>query len=116
MATTSKFIMTRDINGYNGFGLTPSNVKYSATLSSGGGEKTFTVPSDAENYLVVFSIQPGADIWIAYDETAATPVGATFASTTSELNPVARKVSAGTIIHAVTADSSAGIGVMIYAI
>jgi hypothetical protein len=113
--TTTKFNMVRDINGYNGFGLPDSNTKFSATLVASTDE-SFTVPSDAENYLVLFSIEPGSRVWVCPGATAAVPGGGTFATTTSELNPVARKYAAGTIVHCITPDDTADVGVCIYAL
>lgn len=122
---TTKFSMTRDINGYNGFGLAFSDTKYSATLAA-AGEKTITVPQGntlgsgistaTHKFLAIFSFQPGANVWVALNATAAVPASASFTTTTSELNPTARYVSAGDVIHFVTADTTADVGVTFYAL
>ena len=113
MALPIPFIMNRDINGYNGFGLRPSKNIYNATLTS-GSVSSFTVPSTYQRWLAVFSVTGGGDVWVAYNNTAAVPVGNTFAVTTSELNPDARQVAAGDIISAITADTTANISVALY--
>src|SRR3990167_11031406 len=98
---STPFIMTRDINGYNGFGLPFALDKYSATLAT-GADTTLTVPSagsfgrasagDSNYFIAIFSYEPGARVWVASNATAAVPVGATFAAVSSELNPAARMV------------------------
>jgi hypothetical protein len=112
-----KFIMTRDINSYNGFGLPFSTDKWSTTLLD-GVEQTVTVPkspySDCPNVLAVFSFAPGSSIWVANNETATVP-GGSFASTSSELNPAARSVKGGDVLHFITNDASDELGVIFYA-
>lgn len=111
----TQFALTRDINGYNGFGLPFALDKYNTNLIQ-NTDTTVTVPSYAPHYVAVFSYQQGSSVWVAINATAAKPVGATFAATTSELNPVARYVKAGNVIHALTGDTSALVGVVFYAL
>lgn len=111
----TQFAMTRDINGYNGFGLPFSINKYNANLAT-NTDTTLTVPSYAAHYVAIFAYQPGASVWVTINATAAKPVGGTFAATTSELNPVARYVAAGDVIHALTGDTSAMVSVTFYAL
>ena len=111
---TTKFSMTRDINGYNGFGLAFSDTNYNTTLLAGVGQ-TLTIPSDSRYYLVVFAFESGSTIWVANNQTAAVP-GASFAATYSDLNPAARLVKAGDVLSFITADTSVAIGVSLYAI
>jgi hypothetical protein len=66
---------------------------FSATLAS-GGNSTITVPANYKEWIVSFSFQPGSDMWVAYNTTAAVPAGGSFASTTSELLPGARAINA----------------------
>jgi len=69
---TTKFSMTRDVNGYNGFGLQLSTSNYSVTLTA-STDTTVTVPSDASVYLAVCGYTSGDDVWVAVNATAAVP-------------------------------------------
>jgi hypothetical protein len=121
---TTKLAFSRDVQGYNAYAPAPSTNLYSATLAS-GGNATITLPTNVPYWIVAFSFQPGADIWVAYNGTAAAPAGATFATTNSELNPGARLLSstnvtssgssATTINLLNNGTGSADIGIMLYA-
>ena len=111
----TSFNLTRDINGYNGFGQPFSIDNYNATITI-NSDTTLTTPSYASHYVAIFSYQQGASVWTAINATAAIPVGASFASTTSTLNPTARYVKAGDVIHCLTGDTSAQVGVTFYAL
>jgi len=121
---TTKLNFGRDVQGYNSYAPPPSTNMYSATLAS-GGNATITLPTNVANWIVAFSFQPGSDIWVRYNGSAAAPAGATFSSTTSELNPGARIVpstnitssgtSATTINLLNNGSSSADIWVGLYA-
>lgn len=111
----TKFSLIRDINGYNGFGIGFSINKYSATLAT-STDTTLTIPSYSSQYLAIFSFQNGSSVWVANNATAAVPAGGSFAATTSELNPTARLVNAADVLHFITADSSANVGVTLYAL
>ena len=101
----TKFLMTRDINGYNGFGVAFTLDARSAILAIGVGQTT-TVPDEYPHYLAIFSYTPGASIWVdGINTPAVVPTGA-FASTTSVLNPAARYVDAGDVISFITGDAS----------
>lgn len=115
LTSTSPFIMSRDINGFNSFGVVPSTTKYSVTLNS-GDVTTVTVPDDSKRYLVIFSIDAAANVWVAYDETAQVPVGNTIVSTTSERNPDARQLLSGTIISMISASTTADVGIVLYSL
>lgn len=113
-----KFIMTRDINSYNGFGLPFSTDKYSTTLSA-GSEQTMTAPKspypDCPNILAIFSFSPGSSVWVSNNATAVVP-GGSFSSVSSELNPAARSVKGGDILHFITSDDGGDeVGVSFYA-
>lgn len=113
---TTKLNFGTDIQGYNTFAPPVSTDKYSATLAA-SGNSTITVPSNFTNWIVSFSFQPGADIWVAYNTNAAAPVGATFASTNSELLPGSRTLLKGTTINLLNNGSGiADVGVILYAI
>src|ERR1041385_845810 len=106
------FNMIRDINGYNGFGL-PFSVDNKSTTLLAGFEQNFTVPSNFENWILIFSFSPGSSVWVANNVTASTP-GVSFSDTLSELNPSARGVKGGDVISFVTSDTSVEIGVSLY--
>lgn len=122
MPTT--FNMTRDVNGFNGFGLPFADDKYSATLVA-DTDATLAVPGTAamgaatattyNKFIAIFSYQPGAQVWVTINETAAVPAGATFAATSSELNPSARYVKSTDVLHFITSDTGASVGVTFYA-
>jgi hypothetical protein len=120
---STKIAFGRDVQGYNTFAPYPSSDKYSATIAS-AGNATLTLPTNANIWLVSFSFQPGSDIWVAYNGTAAAPAGSTFATTTSELLPGARTLpalqnngtSATTINLYNNGAGSADIGITLYVI
>lgn len=123
MATA--FSMVRDINGFNGFGLPFSDQKYSATLAQntdtsltvpGGMPLGYATQGQVNVYLAIFSYEPGAQVWVALNEAATTPAGASFASVSSELNPSARRVAFGDTLHFYSPDVSAAVGVTFYAL
>lgn len=119
------FNMTRDINGFNGYGLKFSDTKSSVTLAS-ATDTSLTVPgamamggngiSTTSQWLAVFSYQPGANIYVALNQTAASPSGASFADTTSDHLPAARLVNGGDVLHFFTNDTSADVTVLFYSI
>lgn len=100
---STKFSMTRDINGYNGFGILPTYDIFAASLSATVLD-SFMVPSNYQNWIAIFSYAPGASVWVSVNDTAAAPAGA-FATSTSALNPSARQVKAGDVISVYTDDA-----------
>jgi aconitase B len=112
----AKLIFTKDINGFNSYGLPECDNIYNATLTSGGGETNVTVPSNWPVWAALFSIEPGSSVYIAVGEgaTAALPAGATLASASSELNPTIKQVKAGDKISLITGDATANVSVSLY--
>lgn len=114
---TTKFNMVKDISGFNGFGLPFADNKYSTTLAA-GVEQTLTVPNspfaDCPNFIAIFSFAPGSSVWVSLNATAVTAGGA-FAAVSSEMNPAARYVTGGDVLHFKTVDASDEIGVIFYA-
>lgn len=102
--STTKFNMTRDVAGYNGFGLIPSTVINGVELIQNVAQTLLTVPEDYPNYIVIFSYSPGNNVFVSFSDTAAAFTG-TAAPVTSELLPQARQVSKGTVISILTPDS-----------
>jgi hypothetical protein len=114
MTVTTKFWMTRDINGYNGFGLQPATDIFGGALVAGVAQ-SITVPSNYPNWLAIFMFGPGTSIWCRHNGTATVPAGA-MAAISSELNPSAWWVQAGDTISMITADASDVIAVKLYGI
>lgn len=122
---TTKFTMSRDVNGYNAFGVVPSDTKYSATLTI-STDTSLTVPGGMglggngfygnSRWLAIFNFTPGASVWFANNATAAVPVGASFASTTSELNPAAREVAGGDVLHFICGSANVSVSVAFYSL
>lgn len=100
-----------DEQGFNAYAPYDSGNKWSATLLAGGAS-SITVPSNYPLWIVAFSPQPGANVWVDFTgATAIIPVGATLASTTSTLNPGQRTVLAGSTISVITNNTTADIGI-----
>jgi len=107
----------RDVQGFNAFAPATSDIKYSATITN-GNETHISVPQSATKWIVVFSYQPGTNVWVDLTgATAAIPVGATLAATTAELNPASRTINAlnnsGTAskVSMITDNATADVGV-----
>lgn len=107
-------LMTKDVGGQNSFGLVPADDKFATTLAATVAQ-TFTVPSEASNWVAIFSVEPGASVWFAYNVTATLPGGAV-AAATGELNPAVWQVKAGDTISAITNNTTAEVGVKFYAL
>lgn len=106
----------RDVQGYNAYAPQPSTNNYSATITNGTAT-SITVPSNYQVWIVSFSYQPGANVWVDFSgATAAVPAGATLASTTSTLNPGQRTVYAGGNISIITNNTSVDVGIELYAV
>lgn len=112
---TTKLNFGRDVQGMNAYAPEFATNHYSASLANGDEEK-LTVPSNFSEWIVAFSFQPGTNVWVANNATAEVPAGTTFVSTSSELNPGARKVFAGDILSFITNNATADVGVSLYAI
>lgn len=106
----------RDSQGYNAYAPVSATDKWQATLTN-GNESHITVPSNNENWIASFAIQPGGSVWVDFSgATAVVPGSNTLTSCTSELNPGARKVIAGTKISVITGNTNCDIGISLYAI
>lgn len=111
--TTNTLQFGRDSQGYNAYAPYPSAVKYNATITDGSAT-SITVPKTYPLWVVSFRYYPN-DIWVdVTGATAAIPVGATLASTTSELNPAALTLSAGANISVITAQTSADVSIVMW--
>jgi hypothetical protein len=117
--------MTKDVNGSNAYGLVFTDTAYSCTLVA-STDTTLTVPSIAAlggpsftgtqtpKLLAVFIFDPGTSTWVANNHTASNPAGNTFAATTSELNPAARMVKGGDVLHFYSTGTGVNVSVLFY--
>lgn len=97
--------------GVNGFATLFCDTNYTSKLAATTAI-TVTVPSFAamglptaneyNKFLAVFSYEAGAVVWVANNATAAVPAGATFAASTSQLNPACKQVKAGDVISMIS--------------
>ena len=101
---STKFNMIRDISGYNGFGIIPTYDIQGCYLAANTAQ-TFTVPNNYENWIVVFSYTPGANVFVSFTTTASVPSG-TVGTIHSVLNPSARAVKGGSTFSVITPDST----------
>lgn len=105
---------SRDASGNSTFGMQFSDDKYNSTLLL-GVEQVLVCPAHAAKFLAIFSIEPGAEVWVALNDTAVV-AGAAFDKVSSELNPIAREVRADDVLHFITTNADARIGVVFYAV
>ena len=97
--------MTRDIGGYNGFGIIPTYDIQGCSLTASAAQ-TFTVPSNYANWIAIFSYTPGANVFVRFDGSAATVPSGTNAAIKVSLNPSARAVAGGSTFSVITPDST----------
>ena len=96
--------MTRDVNGYNGFGRFPSYDIQSTYLAANAAQ-SITIPSNFQNWIAILSYTPGSNIWVSSTGTAAV-AGSSFSSGISALNPSAFQLSAGMTLSFITSDTT----------
>lgn len=126
---TTQYNINKYVQGVNGFGLRFCDTNYSVILAA-NTDTTLTVPSlgavgglgklnvagsSTQRYIAVFSYGADAEVWVALGSTAAKPVGGSLASVSSELNPSAKEVKAGDVIHMLSGATPV-VGVSFYAI
>jgi len=102
--SSTKFNLTKDIAGYNGFGIVFAEDGQATSLAA-NTEQHFTVPSNYPYWIAIFSYTPGSNIWVDGITTAVVP-STSFGATTAELNPSARAVKAGDVLSFITADTT----------
>lgn len=113
MAIAPNLAFGRDAQGYNAYAPAPSNLKWSATITTGSAT-SIVVPSSHQTWIVSFRYFPN-DVWVDVSgATAAVPVGATLASSTSELNPASLTLQAGTNISVITSATTADISIVMW--
>lgn len=101
------------------FGFRFADLKFSANLAA-STDTTVTIPGDAPRYKAVMKVEQNGLVWVANNETAAVPAGATFAATNSELindaKSLCREVKAGDVLHFITATANTEVSVVLYAL
>lgn len=120
--------LQKDVQGYNGWGLPFTDLKFSASLAA-NTDTTVTVPSSGaigaplntvNRFLAVVNVKANISVWCANNTTAAVPAGNSFAATTSDLivgsEYWAREVKAGDVLHFITATAATDISVLFYAL
>lgn len=102
---STKFSMVRDVNGYNGFGIMPTQDIDGCSLATSTAQ-TFTVPDNYPSWIAIFSYTPGSNIFVDFTgATAVVPSGSEGAITVS-LNPSARSVKGGATFSVITPDAT----------
>ena len=96
--------MTRDVNGFNGFGIFPTYDIFAGSLAANVAQ-SIVVPSNQQYWLAIFTFTPGANIWVDFAGAATVPTN-TVGAFTSVLNPAGREVKAGSTISFITADTT----------
>lgn len=120
--------LQKDIQGYNGWGLPFTDLKFSASLAA-ATDTTLVVPSSGaigaplnqvNRFLAVINVEANLSVWCALNATAAVPAGASFAATTSDLiigsEFYAREVKAGDVLHFLAPTAGTDISVLFYAL
>lgn len=98
------------------FGQPFSDYIYSATLAV-NTDTTFTVVGNSPRYKALIKVT--ADCWVALNNSAGGPAGASFLKTSSELvqaqEHVCREVKAGDVLHFVSL-SAASVSIALYSL
>jgi len=107
------------LNMTDDFGLRPSNLKYRATLPA-SADRSMTVPGDAPRYMAIIKAEGAAQVYVAVNQPAETPIGSTFAATGSEMVPyggvLCREVEADDVLHFITAGTDIDVNVVLYSL
>lgn len=125
---TTQYKLQKDVAGYNGFGLPPSDLKFSASLAI-TTDTSLTVPlsgaigaplNQINKWLAIVQVEANLSVWLALNATAAVPAGSTFAATTSDLiiggEYYAVEVKAGDVMHFLAPTAGTDILVKFYAL
>lgn len=123
MATT--FNINSNITGAQDFGLPFCTAVYTARLAV-TTDTSLTVPSEVPaglpgfkgRFIAVFSYAKAVtkDVWVAVGIAASAPAGAGFALSPSELNPTAKYVNSGDVIHMFAVVADTDVSIAFYAI
>lgn len=99
------------------FGLNFPTLKYSAMLAA-STDTTLTIPGNAHRYKAVIHTLPGVGlIFMALNQPAEMPAGASILPTTSELVHTigsCREVKAGDVLHFITPNNGTPLSIVLY--
>lgn len=126
MATMYK--LQKDVQGYNGWGLPFTDLKFSASLAI-TTDTTLSVPTSGaigaplnqvNRFLAIINLEANLSVWCAVNAVAEVPTGSNFATTTSDLiigsEFYAREVKAGDVLHFFAPTAGTDISVLFYAL
>lgn len=100
---STKFVLTRDINGA-WIDSTPfAQDGYGTTLAVSAAQ-SIVVPDNFPNWEMYLTYSDGANVWVDGITTAVIP-STSFSVTTAQLNPLRKSVKAGQVISFITADA-----------
>jgi len=111
--------------GSLGFGQGAPDIIYNARLAA-TTDTSYTVldrsamgvagsgASGINKALLVFYYEPDAHVFVALNDTAAAPAGASFASATSIINPPAMYVKFGDVVHFFAVNANTDVAVAQY--
>ena len=105
---TTNYNVDKTKSGVNGFGLPFCDTIYSVTLTA-NTDTSVAVPLTAalgaptattyNKFNAVFKYSNAATVFVALNQAAAAPVGATFAASKSVINPDCKQVKSTDVIH-----------------
>lgn len=111
MVMNTPYVAQQTVDDY---GQPFSTLMYSATLAS-NVDTTLTIPGNSPRYKAL--IKANTPVWVALNDVADNPIGATFLPTTSEITllnrGVCREVKSGDVLHFLST-SPASVSVVLY--
>lgn len=127
---TTQFRVTQETKGINDFGQLPCDQIYNATLAAttntqltvpgGGTMGNLSAYTNVNKVYAVIRVSEADEVWVAVNETAGVPAGASFAKATSEIVTCQREyckfLSVGDVLNFYTAGSTTSVSVAFYAL
>lgn len=113
---TVRYLSQRPVDD---FSLAFSDEHYSATLAA-STNTVFTLPTTAPLFKVLIKVSGTSPVWVAEDFAASAPVGASFASTRSEMimpyTPFCREVQGGHALNFYTGGTGVEVSISLYSL
>jgi|SRR5690606_13153363 len=101
------------------FGLRFPDLKYSARLAI-TTDTTLTISGAAPRYKAVIKCMPTGYVWVALNQVADDPAGATFAASGSEMLTaeyvMCREVKSGDVLHFFSSTATTDVSVSLFAL